>query len=189
MDIVAHGAWAWLGADALARRHGLPRAAVAGAVVAATLPDLLHLLPVAGWALASGTPVALIRDYVMALPGQEPVLPAWVAELSHHLHCSGHSAVFAALATAAWAALARQRRGLGLVLAGWWCHLLIDIPTHSAAYYPVPVLYPFTQRGFDGLAWNTPLALALNYTALAVALAWRWRQRHHGGGNGGGNGG
>jgi len=34
----------------------------------------------------------------------------------------------------------------------------------------VPVLYPFTQRGFDGLAWNTPWFLALNYAAIALAL-------------------
>jgi membrane-bound metal-dependent hydrolase YbcI (DUF457 family) len=52
---------------------------------------------------------------------------------------------------------------------GWCSHIVIDVFTHSAQFYPVPVLYPFTQRGFDGLAWNTPWFMAANYVALAAA--------------------
>ena len=55
---------------------------------------------------------------------------------------------------------------------GWWLHIAIDIPTHSAKYYAVPILYPFTNRGFDGLAWTTPWFLALNYLALAAVWIW-----------------
>jgi len=36
----------------------------------------------------------------------------------------------------------------------------------------VPVLYPFTERGFDGIAWTTPWFMALNYVALAVVGLW-----------------
>ena len=36
------------------------------------------------------------------------------------------------------------------------------------------MLYPFTERGFDGLAWNSPLALIANYLALLLAAAWLW---------------
>jgi hypothetical protein len=52
---------------------------------------------------------------------------------------------------------------------------VIDIFTHSQDYYPAPVLYPITQRGFDGIAWNTPWFVVLNYTALAITAAWLWR--------------
>ena len=47
---------------------------------------------------------------------------------------------------------------------------MIDVFTHSAEFYPAPVLYPFTQQGFDGVAWNTPWMLAANYTAIVLAL-------------------
>jgi hypothetical protein len=30
------------------------------------------------------------------------------------------------------------------------------------------VLYPVTQRGFDGWAWNDPWQLALNYGLIAI---------------------
>ena len=54
--------------------------------------------------------------------------------------------------------------------------MLIDVFTHSADFYPVPVLYPFTQRGFDGLAWNTPGFQAINYSAWLLAALWLWRR-------------
>lgn len=32
--------------------------------------------------------------------------------------------------------------------------------------------YPFTEKAFDGLAWNTPWFLMANYLVLAVAIAF-----------------
>jgi hypothetical protein len=42
-------------------------------------------------------------------------------------------------------ALWAVRRTLWLPLLGWWSHIVIDVFTHSADYYAVPVLYPFTS--------------------------------------------
>jgi hypothetical protein len=59
-------------------------------------------------------------------------------------------------------------------------HIVVDAFTHSADYYAVPVLYPFTYRGFDGVAWNAPWFMALNYVALATVSVWlaiRWKRR------------
>ena len=33
-------------------------------------------------------------------------------------------------------------------------------------------MYPFTERGFDGIAWNTPWFLALNYVTLGMVGLW-----------------
>jgi hypothetical protein len=102
------------------------------------------------------------------------VLPPAVYFVSHHLHCIMHSAPIAAAVTLLlWAVMRR----LWIPLLGWWLHIVIDVFTHSAAYYPAPVLYPFTERGFDGLAWNTPWALALNYAALGAVGVWLLRRR------------
>lgn len=131
------------------------------------LPDLAHLAPVAAWSLAGDGEARALVDYALASPGGEPAMPTWVTLLAHHLHCVFHSAPIAAAVTAL---LWPWRGTTGLPLAGWWLHIAIDVFTHSATFYPVPVLYPFTDRGFDGLAWNTPWFLAANYVALA--LAW-----------------
>ena len=61
---------------------------------------------------------------------------------------------------------------LRLALLGWWSHIVIDVFTHSAEHYAVPVLYPFTERGFDGIAWTTPWFMVLNSTALVAVGVW-----------------
>jgi hypothetical protein len=166
MDIVAHGLWAGIGVALAQRRWPIsPRTALTTVAMAA-LPDLAQLLPLLGRAAVSGE-VRVLRAYATALPGFEPALSPTVALWTHHLHCALHSAVVAALVTLlVWTAT----RSLWIPLLGWWSHIVIDIFTHSAEFYPVPVFYPFTQRGFDGLAWNTPWFLAANYAAIALML-------------------
>jgi hypothetical protein len=53
-----------------------------------------------------------------------------------------------------------MRRSLWIPLLGWWS-----------------VFYPITQRGFDGLAWNTPWFMVLNYVALSAAGWLLWQSR------------
>ncbi len=176
MDILAHGLWAGVGFAS--RRWSLSRRTMALTVAMAAMPDLVQLLPLAIWAPFSQDGFAAVRAYVHALPGFEPVLPPTVDLLTHHLHCLMHSAVVAGAVTVSlWGAL----RSFWIPLLGWWSHIVIDVFTHSAGFYPSPVLYPFTQRGLDGLAWNTPWFLAVNYIALAAATAWLvWtRRRRH----------
>ncbi len=169
MDILAHALWAGVGIALVRRHRSVSRRTAALAVTLATLPDVLHLVPLAAWwAFGDGT-LESIRAFAIAVPGDEPSLPPLVGLASHHLHCIMHSAPVALAVTAlAWA----LRGAPGLALAGWWSHIVIDVLTHSADYYAVPVLYPFTERGFDGIAWNTPWFLALNYAALVTIALW-----------------
>jgi hypothetical protein len=173
MDILAHALWVGAGITAIHQRRPVARRTAATTVALAVLPDLGHMLPILAWGvLGDGSLVQLWR-YAFALPGQEPVMPPMVAEMAHHLHCTLHSAIVAGLVTLlAWLALRR----LWLPLVGWWSHIVIDIFTHSANFYPAPVLYPITQRGFDGIAWNTPWFMVLNYLALAGTGVWLWLQ-------------
>lgn len=169
MDIVAHVLWPAVGAAVVHRRRPLSRSTVVATLVLAALPDVLHLVPIAGWWLLSDGSFAAVRGYAVAIPGQEPGLPPVVQLWSHHLHCVMHSAPVAATVTlAVWI----MRRAFWLPLLGWWSHIVIDVFTHSADYYTVPVLYPFTERGFDGIAWITPWFMVLNYLALAAAGTW-----------------
>jgi hypothetical protein len=169
MDILAHALWAGAGVAAAHRRWPMAPRAAAATVALAAMPDMGHMLPLLGWSIVGDGSLGTVWRYAFALPGQEPVVPPLVAMLSHHLHCTLHSAIVAGLVTLLlWFAL----RHLWLPLLGWWSHIVIDIFTHSADFYPAPVLYPFTQRGFDGIAWNTPWFMVLNYTALACTGVW-----------------
>ena len=177
MDIFAHTLWAGAGIT-LARRHWpIPPRTAASTVGLAALPDLMHLLPLAAWWVFGDGSADVLRAYAIAVPNQEPELPPPVALLSHHLHCIMHSALVAGAVTLLlWTLL----RSLWIPLVGWWSHIVIDVFTHSADFYPVPVLYPITERGFDGIAWNRPWMMALNYLALAAVGLWLFRHRARG---------
>jgi hypothetical protein len=175
MDIFAHGLWVGIGVAVAARHRAIARRTAVLTVVLAIAPDLAHLLPLVAQALFSEGGWATLAAYSTALPGAEPAMPPWVALLAHHLHCTLHSAVIAAVATlACW----RWLRTLWAPLLGWWSHIVVDIFTHSKDFYPAPIFYPFTQWGFDGLAWNTPWFLVANHAAIALAIAWLLWQRH-----------
>ena len=176
MDIFAHTLWAGVGVALASRRSPIKPRTVALTAALAALPDLFHLLPIIGWWAFGDGSAAVLWAYAVALPGQEPALPPVVGMLSHQLHCIAHSAIVAGVVTAL---LWMMRRALWIPLLGWWSHIVIDVFTHSADYYPSPVLYPITERGFDGLAWNTPWFLVLNYVVLCGAGLWLWWSRTH----------
>jgi hypothetical protein len=182
MDILAHALWAGVGVAVAQRYRPLSHRTAVLTVALAVAPDGPHMLPVIGWSLFGSGTAATVGGYANALPGQEPVVPDTIAMLSHNLHCITHSALIAAAVTLL---LWWWLRRLWIPLLGWWSHIVIDVFTHSADYYPSPVLYPITQRGFDGVAWNTPWFMALNYSALVLAGLWLWRSRHAARGPGG----
>lgn len=174
MDILAHSLWAGAGATLAHRRWQVSRRMLILAVGLAALPDLFHMLPIVGWWVFGNGSLADVQGFALAVPGREPALPPLVTLWSHHLHCIMHSAVVAgAITLLAW----WLQPLLVIAVLGWWSHIVIDVFTHSADYYPSPVLYPFTLQGFDGLAWNTPWFLVANYLALGLTAVWLLRTR------------
>lgn len=168
MDVVAHMLWAGAGAAFVTRRFRLPRRTIVATIALAALPDALQFIPLVAWSLSGQAQWSALWAHAIALPGQEPVLPALVGSTSHHLHCIAHSAVIAGAVTVVWCAM----RSFWFPLLGWWSHIVIDVFTHSSGFYVSPVLYPLTYGGFDGVAWNEPWFMALNYASLAMVGAW-----------------
>jgi len=174
MDIVSHALWAGAGAEVLGHKVPMDRKARWQIVALAAAPDIVPLLPLIAWALAGTAPLALIYSYIVATPASEPSLPPLLTAFIHHLHCTMHSAiVVAGITIVAWVV----NRAFPLVLLGWWSHVLLDIPTHSADYYKVSALYPFADIGFDGVAWTDPGFLAINYSLLALVYLLLTRSR------------
>lgn len=175
MDILAHGLWAGLGFAWAHRARPLPRRTMALTVALAVVPDVVQMLPLVTSAVWSADGWTALKSYAVALPGHEPLMSPWLSALTHHLHCVMHSALVAGGVTALlWLWIGR----LWIPLLGWWSHIVIDVFTHSADFYPSPVFYPLTYWGFDGLAWNTPWFMVVNYLALAALAVVVWRRRH-----------
>ena len=149
----------------LRRKTPISKKSIYGIVLLAALPDILQLVPILGWVAIGDGSIGSVYEYVFSTPGTEPHLPPLVQALTHHLHCIAHSAIVAGAVTLlAWL----LRPQLLIPLLGWWSHIILDVFTHSRDYYPSPILYPITYAGFDGIAWNEPIFLLLNYLALAL---------------------
>jgi hypothetical protein len=175
MDILAHGLWAAFGTVVATPRLALSRSVATATVALAVGPDVFHVLPVTLWALFGSGSLDALFAYVMVGVDTPPVLPEAVSLWVNHFHCIMHSGLVAAAITLVVGVVTGS---LWFPLLGWWSHILIDVFTHSADFYPSPVLYPLTMRGFDGIAWNTPWFMVLNYASLAAAYAWLWMRRH-----------
>jgi hypothetical protein len=176
MDIAAHGLWAGAAMAALAPQRGISPRVIGATVALAILPDLGHMLPVTAWALSTLS-FTDWWQYAIALPGGEPLMPDWVLLWSHHLHCVFHSALVAASVTLL---VAVRWPIFWWPLLGWWSHILIDVSTHSADFFPSPVFYPLTYWGFDSVAWNQPTFIWINYLSLTAVWVWLgWRRYSH----------
>ena len=174
MDVISHGLWAAAAGIALGRRRRVSRRMLLATVVLGIAPDVVQMLPAVVYGATLPDPFAFLYSHVTATPGAEPEMPVAAQAWSHHLHCVLHSVVVAGAVTAlvAW----RWRAALP-ALAGWWLHIVLDVPTHSRDYYAVPLFYPFTYWGVDGIDWTTPWVIALNYAALVAAFAGLWLRR------------
>lgn len=174
MDTVAHALWAWTGAEVLRRRGRMTKRTLVAGVALAALPDLLQMTPLVAGALLGQVSGAELLTYARAAPGMEPALRGWVSVTAHHLHCLMHSVLVLGVISLV---LYGWRRAWFYPTLGWWLHIAMDVPTHSARYYTVPVFYPLSYRGFDGVAWTSPWVIILNYVGLAIAAAWLYRTR------------
>ena len=57
------------------------------------------------------------------------------------------------------------------LLGAWLLHILCDIPTHAASYFPTPFLWPFPTPFVNGIPWSTPWFMSANYASMIVVYA------------------
>lgn len=91
-------------------------------------------------------------------------IPVAGFDLAHYLYQYSHSIVVWALVfLIVWLISKRPR----YELLGWLLHILIDIPSHTLAFFPTPFLFPLSSYHFPyGLEWSNRLYMIVNYLAL-----------------------
>ena len=174
MDIFAHGLWTGAAAryanhkKATERRVNPWLAAFWGVVpdlFAFTIPFIAMI-----WALTTGD--MQWSDFGPPEDSATGERPSFA--LSHSLYNISHSAVtFAAAFGLVW--LFRKRPQWEML--GWLLHIMIDIPTHSAEFFPTPLFWPISAWKFlSGFSWGVWWFMIANYTALGAAYFWLWRK-------------
>ena len=132
-----------------------------GAITFGLAPDLLSfgILYAAAMLGLAETP-----DFSQGTP-PESSIPLYV----HHLYNVTHSfIVFLSVFLITWFLLKRPL----WELSAWGLHVLVDVPTHSYAFFPTPVLWPLFGWKFNGWQWTTPRILIPNFVLLTLLYAW-----------------
>lgn len=171
MDIFSHGLWAGVAAKGANKAQGKRRINVWAAMLWGVFPDLFAFaIPFIFivWSVAFGG--HSFRDFGGQPAIAEPTSPdtQWLFQLSHVLYNVSHSLIiFAIVFFAVWIYFKQAR----LELLGWLLHIIMDVPTHTYAFFPTPVFWPLFGWKFNGIAWAQPWFLVLDYSLLLLAYA------------------
>lgn len=157
MDIISHGLYGGIGFGRKSKR------AYFIAFLFGILPD----------ALSFGVYfiLALFGVFEFERSPSGPPDAALIPQFVHTMYDITHSLVIYTLFAAILYALGRKT--LLWLSLGWPLHILVDIPTHSSAFFPTPFLWPLSDYSINGTPWSNPWIFFPN-VALIVALYTYW---------------
>lgn len=170
MDIFSHALWAAAAYKGLSRKkesNKKSRWKMIWAGFWGVFPDFFAFtIPFiwSAWAIFSGTiDFSQLPSPNELEPMAQETLPAF--GLAHSLYNFSHSLIVFLLV---WILVFILSKRPIWVMGGWLLHIFIDIPTHSAEFYPTPLFWPISHWSFDGFLWSNPWFLFINYLGLAV---------------------
>lgn len=149
MDVFSHGLWGIIAVG----HQGTPWAAAVWGMA----PDVIAFGPF------------IVSNLLQRkLPQQRPeshAVPRWVYTLYNCTHSLViYGIIFAGL-------IGKGKTQTAYLSLAWLLHILVDIPTHSRAYFPTRFLYPLSDICFNGIPWSHPRVMLLNFLLLFIAYA------------------
>lgn len=99
-------------------------------------------------------------------PPNFPVIPEYV----HGLYDISHSFLIYVLFFALLWYLGKK--DFAKLTLGWPLHILIDIPTHTSAFFPTPFLWPLSHFNIEGIPWGSPLIFIPNVIIIVGLYAY-----------------
>lgn len=156
MDIISHGLWGGVAFGRKSKRNFWTAFAIG------MLPDLIAFT---GPFLTNLFGITQGPHYSDGRPDGASI-PAYV----YQLYSFSHSLViFAAVFAIAWIFFKKPQ----WVLGAWGLHILIDIPSHDASFFPTPFLWPLSDFHVNGINWGNPIIFFPNLALLVLAYsAW-----------------
>jgi len=174
MDVFSHGLWTGALAGVANKKMAKPLK-MSWSIFWGMMPDVLAFAPMTDWtfwSLAFGNRDIVDMSYHEGNAVQS-IYPA-LFNFTNSVYNVTHSlAIFLMAFALAYAIFGRPIWEMG----GWLLHILIDIPTHSAQFFPTPFLWPFSDWKFDGMPWSEPQFLIINWALLACVYYLFLRKR------------
>lgn len=99
--------------------------------------------------------------------GRLPVFPDFIYSLYNITHSLVIYALFFALI------YFLGKKSFAKLTLAWPLHILVDIPTHSNAFFPTPFLWPLSDFSVNGIPWSSPIIFIPNVIVI-VSLYTFW---------------
>ena len=145
MDIISHGLW---GGIAFGRRKHFIAAFLFG-----ILPDILAFVPFFIYTQLNGI-------HFHRQPPLE-IIPSWVFDIYNLSHSLLLSCLICLI-------IRKVNKESSLYYLAWPLHILFDIPTHPAEFFPTRFLYPVSDFSIDGRLWTSPIIWYPNIIILTI---------------------
>ena len=158
MDVLAHALWTNL----LFAEAPLPVRATA--IALSVLPDLIPFTPTAVSQFVKRKRGSADEKRQHQRP-EDMVFSRWAYrayDVTHSLFVWS-----AAFAVCYWI-----MQSVPWALFGWLGHILVDIPTHTRAFFGTPIFWPFSNYKYDGISWGERWFMRLNYGGIVVMYAY-----------------
>lgn len=160
MDIISHGLW---GGIAFGRKN---RKSYWWAFFIGMAPDLFSF-----GIYTAGTLLGIIEPSKAQRYGQNDMsqIPHFVSVLYNYTHSF---IIFLTVFILVWI----LRRKPQWLLGAWGLHILVDIPSHAASFFPTPFLWPLSNYHVNGIYWGNPIIFFLNWGLILLAYGfWYWK--------------
>ncbi len=158
MDVLSHALWTNLAfAEA-------PIPVRVTAIALSVLPDLIPFTPMAVKNFVARRRDSAKRNHPRPRP-EEMRFSQW----AYRAYDVTHSLiVFSLMFGGVWFWM----QSVPWAMLGWLGHILVDIPTHTRAFFGTPILWPISNYKFDGISWGERWFMRLNYGGIIVMYAY-----------------
>ncbi|MEK7193554.1 MAG: hypothetical protein AAB652_02075 [Patescibacteria group bacterium] len=176
MDIFAHGLWTVAGAHGVKKVSKKPFS-IGWATFFGVIPDILAFAAVSLWTVFQVVgPGFTLGDVPRPSEVQIAAPHAFlIFELTSFLYSLTHSAPVFLLV---FLLVAGFKGRVMWEMLGWGFHILIDVVTHSYAFYPTPVLWPLITWRFNGIPWDHTLFMFVNYSSILIVYLFIFKKQH-----------
>lgn len=171
MDILAHGLWAIIAAKAAnkklqaAHAAAMPQLNVWRTAFWGIFPDLFAFTPIFVWILFQKISGNNLPPFSPS--NANAYENTAIGQFTHTLYHISHSIIAFAVVTGVVFLITRR---IPWEMSGWLLHILIDIPTHSQAFFPTPIFWPVSGFTFNGFNWAATWFMILNYSAIVISF-------------------
>lgn len=98
-------------------------------------------------------------------------IPLYIQQIYNYSHSI---IIFSLIFILVWALMRRP----AYVMLPWALHIVMDIPSHTDAFFPTPFLYPLSSLHVNGIRWSTPWFFFGYWGLLAIIYGLQfWRRK------------